>query len=284
MIVISKLSIILSLLTCTASILGVWQIFQLVEINEETKRKINLGTNQIDSLDKQHKGLLERHARDFSRERDKNRELEFELSEREQNRTKIENNLLNEENMQADFSQRRELLEKEILSVSNELHNVENNYKTKFSELQKMNLNFPNLEASLDQLRRDLSSLQAREKETEEKLENYAEVSRILSINQDNILKALRLVKYEKPWRGKIQNLEIKELIIDWESGLLALPFGREHGIRKEKFYSVSSSGKLICKVKITEASLLSSIGSILPLVGKIGSIKKFADYDIESF
>ena len=234
-----------------------------LELELEAKKHNQEHTGRF-SIERNRNQQLEEDQFKFSREESKQRQT---LEEEQKTVQEMEDSLASLSNSIEDAKINLNKDEKEIIALREESDKLKNS--------------LPVMEESMNDLRTAILEQVGLAQKLDEKLANYESTTKVLQEHFERNVQAFVRDKREKPWFHKGKSITVRNASLDLESGLLALPVGKDHGVEMDRVLSVQSLNREICKIKITQATLRNSIAHIIPLVGEPERLLNLSEFDL---
>lgn len=234
-----------------------------LELELEAKKHNQEHTGRF-SIERNRNQQLEEDQFKFSREESKQRQT---LEEEQKTVQEMEDSLASLSNSIEDAKINLNKDEKEIIALREESDKLKNS--------------LPVMEESMNDLRTAILEQVGLAQKLDEQLANYESTTKVLQEHFERNVQAFVRDKREKPWFHKGKSITVRNASLDLESGLLALPVGKDHGVEMDRVLSVQSLNREICKIKITQATLRNSIAHIIPLVGEPERLLNLSEFDL---
>ena len=234
-----------------------------LELELEAKKHNQEHTGRF-SIERNRNQQLEEDQFKFSREESKQRQT---LEEEQKTVQEMEDSLASLSNLIEDAKINLNKDEKEIIALREESDKLKNS--------------LPVMEESMNDLRTAILEQVGLAQKLDEQLANYESTTKVLQEHFERNVQAFVRDKREKPWFHKGKSITVRNASLDLESGLLALPVGKDHGVEMDRVLSVQSLNREICKIKITQATLRNSIAHIIPLVGEPERLLNLSEFDL---
>jgi hypothetical protein len=263
------------------SLASIWYMYTLLATIEQEKVLIDTIVAEEKDLSNQKVALNKEHAVRYSRERAKNQKLDDEKFEAK----------LNESTQQKARDQSVSLisdLETSVAESQKAIEEIKLNSLTKqkeFDDLETTHIQnkaaLPALAARKNDVINNTENLRIEISSIKKTLQHYDSVTSILKKHFDQTTSSLFADKSSRNWLERGEFITISYMEIDLTSGLIGLPVGQEDGIMKDKVFAIRSKGDEICKIKIMQAELKQSVGSIVPLIGKPAKLLTISEFDL---
>ncbi len=262
-------------------LLGGWKLFDRFGTYDQDLHLIADIEKKALELELEAKKHNDEHKGRFSIERSRNQQLEEDQFEFSREESKQRQTLEEEQ-------KRVQAMEESLASLSNSIENAKINLNKDEKEIidlrEKSNeliSSIPVMERSMTDLRTAILEQEGLAQNLDEQLANYESTTKMLQEHYERNVEALVRDKRERPWFHKGKSITVRNAFFDFESGLLALPVGKDHGVEMDRVLSVQILNREICKIKITQANLRNSIAHIIPLVGEPERLLTLSEFDL---
>ena len=209
------------------------------------------------------------HTGRFSIERNRNQQLEEDQFKFSREESKQRQTLEEEQKTVQEMEDSLASLSNSIEDAKINLNNDEKEIIALREESDKLKNSLPVMEESMNDLRTAILEQVGLAQKLDEQLANYESTTKVLQEHFERNVQAFVRDKREKPWFHKGKSITVRNASLDLESGLLALPVGKDHGVEMDRVLSVQSLNREICKIKRTAATLRNTIAHIIPLVAE---------------
>jgi len=221
------------------------------------------------------------HTGRFSIERNRNQQLEEDQFKFSREESKQRQTLEEEQKTVQEMEDSLASLSTSIEDAKINLNKDEKEIIALREESDKLKNSLPVMEESMNDLRTAILEQVGLAQKLDEQLANYESTTKVLQEHFERNVQAFVRDKREKPWFHKGKSITVRNASLDLESGLLALPVGKDHGVEMDRVLSVQSLNREICKIKITQATLRNSIAHIIPLVGEPERLLNLSEFDL---
>ena len=223
----------------------------------------------------------EEHTGRFSIERNRNQQLEEDQFEFSREESKQRQTLEEEQKTVQEMEDSLASLSNSIEDAKINLNKGEKEIVALREESNELMRSLPVMEGSMTDLRSAILEQEGLAQNLDEQLANYESTTKMLQEHYERNVEAFVRDKRERPWFHKGKSITVRNASLDLESGLLALPVGKDHGVEMDRVLSVQILNREICKIKITQANLRNSIAHIIPLVGEPERLLNLSEFDL---
>lgn len=223
----------------------------------------------------------EEHTGRFSIERNRNQQLEEDQFEFSRDESKQRQILEDEQKRILEMEDSLASLSNSIEDVKISLNKDEKEIVALREESNELTRSLPIMEGSMTDLRNAILEQESLAQDLDQQLVNYESTTKVLQEHYERNVEAFMHDKRERPWFHKGKSITVRNASIDLESGLLALPVGKDHGVETDRVLSVQILNRKICKIKITQANLRNSIAHIIPLVGAPERLLNLSEFEL---
>ena len=269
-----------ALALCFLLLVG-WKLFDRFGVYDQGLLLIADIEKKVFELELEAKKHNEEHTGRFSIERNRNQQLEEDQFEFSREESKQRQTLEEEQKRVQEMEDSLASLSNSIEDAKINLNNGEKEIIALREESNELMRSLPVMEGSMTDLRTAILEQEGLAQNLDEQLANYESTTKMLKEHYERNVRAFVRDKRERPWFHKGKSITVRNASLDLESGLLALPVGKDHGVEMDRVLSVQILNREICKIKITQANLRNSIAHIIPLVGEPERLLNLSEFDL---
>jgi len=262
-------------------LLGGWKLFDRFGTYDQGLLLIADIEKKALELEIEAKKHNEEHTGRFSIERNRNQQLEEDQFEFSREESKQRQTLEEEQKTVQEMEDSLASLSNSIEDAKINLNNGEKEIIALREESNELMRSLPIMEGSMTDVRTAILEQEGLAQNLDEQLANYESTTKMLQEHYERNVEAFVRDKRERPWFHKGKSITVRNASLDLESGLLALPVGKDHGVEMDRVLSVQILNREICKIKITQANLRNSIAHIIPLVGEPERLLNLSEFDL---